>query len=656
MQSYNILSPDSGKKEGYLTFSSLKHLRFYLVHLIYWYAVFFTARLVFLGWHWEKTAQLPVSDLPGLLIHGSHMDLSAVSYLLVFVVLAGLLREFVPFKQFSLVLKIYYFLLHTAIWTAVAADLEVYQAWGVKLNAEVVYYCRYPAEALASAWSSPVFFLTGTGIVFGVFFWRLSFKKMFQPESYTGWNSLPVWKAIPVYLSLLMVVFLLIRGGIGLTPMNPGFVYFSENSFANHAAVNVTWNVVYDLNNRKESSEKEVSWFPNQVVSERLDSLFLRNHPSEIPRLLSTERPNIVLIILESWTADMVPALGGVDGYTPTMDSLIHNGLLFDQFYANGKRSAYGISSLLTGFPSIPDGAILKFPTKFEKMPSLGERLDKIGYTSWFFYGGDARFDNMNAFLLKSGFSNLVDQRQFRKEDQNSKWGAYDDVVLKRMNQDLKTISKPFFSVMFTLTSHEPFEIPVTPPHPPESVSDQYKNSIWYSDLSLGNFLREAQKEDWYQNTLFIFAADHGHRYPLNRTQQFVPERFHIPCIFFGPVLKPEWKGKRVSSVSSQADLAATLLNQLNVNSADFTWSNDMVKSPRNDFAYFNLNDGFGWVRPGYKVSFDFISEKVILETANDNLPDGKKSGFLIEGRSYLQGLYQYFNRIEWDGKKPLSR
>lgn len=652
MQSYDILSPDSDKKDGYLTLSSLKHLRFYLVHLIYWYVVFFTARLVFLGWHWEKTAQLSFSDIPGLWIHGSHMDLSAVGYLLVFVVFAGWFREFFQFKAFSLVLKIYYFLLHTAIWTAVAADLEVYQAWGVKLNAEVVYYCQYPAEALASAWSSPVILLTGTGIAFGVFFWRVSFHRIFNPDSYPGWRTFSAWKTIPVYLVLLIIVFLMIRGGTGLTPMNPGFVYFSENSFANHAAINATWNVVYDLNSREESSDKEVSWYPKEIVSAKLDSLYHRNQPSENTRLLSTERPNIVLIILESWTADMVPALGGVTGYTPTLDSVINNGLLFDEFYANGKRSAYGISSLLTGFPSIPDGAIIKFPTKFEKLPSISERLGEVGYTSWFFYGGDVRFDNMNAFLLKSGFSKLVDKSQFRKEDQNSKWGAFDDVVLKRMNQDLKTISKPFFSVIFTLTSHEPFEIPVTSPYPSASVADQYKNSIWYSDLSLGNFLKEAKAEEWYENTLFIFVADHGHRFPLNRTQQFVPERFHIPCVFFGPVLKSEWVGKRISSLSSQSDLAATLLNQLNLSSTDFTWSNDLVKSPRHDFAYFNLNDGFGWMRPGYQVSFDFVSEKVILETVQDGISAEEKGRLLMEGKTYLQGLYRYFNRIEWEGKK----
>lgn len=622
-----------------------------MIHFIYWYVVFLTARLVFLTWHWEKSNQLSFSELLGTVLYGSQMDVSAIGYILFFVVLAGWMRELFSFKHFGLFLTIFYFLMQTAIWTAVAADLEVYQAWGVKLNAEVVYYCQYPAEALASAMSSPVFLLIGTGVFWGVLFWRISFKKIFQPESYPGWKSLPRWITIPVYLPLLFFVFLMIRGGLGLTPLNPGFVYFSENSFANHAAINPVWNVVYDLNSRNESSKKEVDWFSTENVIASVDSLFLRNEPSARPELFTTDRPNIVLIILESWTADMVPALGGISGYTPSLDSIISNGLLFSQFYANGKRSAYGISSLLTGFPSIPDGAIIKFPTKFEKMPSVSERLDEAGYTSWFFYGGDVRFDNMNAFLLKSGFSKLVDKSQFRKEDQNSKWGAFDDVVLKRMNQDLKSIPKPFFSVMFTLTSHEPFEIPVNPPHPPASVADQYKNSIWYSDLSIGNFLKEAQTEDWYQNTIFILIADHGHRFPLNRTEQFVPERFRIPCVFFGPALKPEWKGKQIASVSSQADFSSTLLNQLKLNSSDFTWSNDMVKSPRHDFAFYNFNDGFGWIRPEYKVSFDFVSEKIILETGSDSLSHADHTRFLNEGKTYLQGVYRYFNRIEWEGK-----
>lgn len=629
--------------------SGFAHFRFYLIHLGYLLTVFFTARLMFMAWHWEKSAGLTLQEWAGTFTYGFLMDLSAAGYLIFPVLLLGLYREWAPFRTFRYWLHVHYFIAQTVIWTCVAADFEVYQAWGVKLNAEVVYYCRYPAEAWASALASPVFTLLAIGIATGVFFWRLSFRPFFQPERVTGWGKLPVWLRPPVYLLLFGLCFLMIRGGWGLTPMNPGFVYFSETPFANHAALNTTWNVAYDLSSRNESSKKEIGWFPRAEARATADSLIRRAQPDSLPSLFTVSRPNVVLIILESWTADMIPALGGIQGYTPGIDSLINAGLLFDRFYANGKRSAYGISCLLTGFPSIPDGAIIKFPTKFEKVPTVSERLGDAGYTSWFFYGGDSRFDNMNAFLLKSGFTRIVDKDQFRKEDQNSKWGAFDHVVLNRMADELTTIPRPFFSVLFTLSSHEPFETPIKPPFPETTTADRFKNSVWYSDNSIRQFFSRIRQEAWYDSTVIILAADHGHRFPLNRTEQHIPERFHIPLILTGPALRAEWKGKRIQEICSQADLAATLLNQLRLRSDDFVWSNDLMNPSRNNFAFYNINDGFGWIRPDYQVSYDFISEKIIQES-NPDYPE--KAARLREGKAYLQALYRYFDRIEWNQRE----
>jgi phosphoglycerol transferase MdoB-like AlkP superfamily enzyme len=220
-------------------------------------------------------------------------------------------------------------------------------------------------------------------------------------------------------LSLLFaaLIFLGIRGSVGEAPMNPSFSYFSGKQFANHAALNASWNLLYDLKYYLRHKGNSFVYLTDTEMRARTKKIMNCGTPGDAEPILTTKRPNIVVFILESWTADVIGTLGAEKGITPSFDELAGGGLLFTDFYANGYRSSFGVPAVLAGYPSNPEGSVLDHPLKMERLSTLGGSLRKAGYATQFHYGGDDRFDDMIAFLVHSGFEKVADREAFNRKD-----------------------------------------------------------------------------------------------------------------------------------------------------------------------------------------------------------------------------------------------
>src|SRR5690606_20642672 len=217
--------------------------------------------------------------------------------------------------------------------------------------------------------------------------------------------------------------------------------------------------------------------------------------------------------------------LGTMVDVTPRFDTYVEEGLLFSNFYAAADRSDKGLVNILSGYPSQPTQSIMKLPVKASKLPVLSKSFEEAGYATSFYYGGELEFANIKAYLMNGGFSKVVGKESFKPEDWNSKWGAHDHVVLDKLLQDLNSSEKPFFSTIFTLSSHEPFEVPIEPHIEGDDEESKFLNSLYYTDQSIGNFIEAAKKEPWYDETLIIILADHGHRMPGN-SRNYEKEKF----------------------------------------------------------------------------------------------------------------------------------
>ena len=300
------------------------------------------------------------------------------------------------------------------------------------------------------------------------------------------------------------------------------------------------------------------------------------------------------MILWESFSAQAVSALGGKSSdVVPEFEALVPEGILFTDFYANGERSDKGIVAILSGYPSLPKRSIVKIPAKSLKLPTISGHLNQNGYYTGYFHGGELEFANIRSYLLGAEFNTIIGKNSFSKSDMNSKWGAHDHVVLNRAFKDISKQPQPFFNMIFTLSSHEPFEIPTPARFPGSGLEGLYKSSLHYTDQSIGAFIQKAKKADWYGNTLIIILADHGHRL-LDESPRYDKSRYHIPMLWLGGALAV--RDTVMAKTFSQTDVAQTLLNQLNLESSAFIWSRDMFNPMSNPGAFYVYNDGVGFV------------------------------------------------------------
>ena len=205
------------------------------------------------------------------------------------------------------------------------------------------------------------------------------------------------------------------------------------------------------------------------------------------------------------------------------------------------------------------------------------------------------------------------------------------------MLSDLRSTREPFFVSMLTLSSHEPYEVPMNKVIFGSDEASLFKNAMIYADMSLGDFFKNASKEPWFKNTLFILVADHGHRLPLGRLGH-EPEKFHIPLLLYGEVLQKKFRGAQRQMIGSQTDIAATVLNQLKLKQDRYKWSNNLLNKNRNNYALYNFKDGFGWCSDCQTIAFDNVSKKIIYNTKSQ-LPESRTSETLKNSQAFMQNI-----------------
>jgi phosphoglycerol transferase MdoB-like AlkP superfamily enzyme len=603
-----------------------KRFEFIALYGLAWVVIFQFFRIIFLAYHYKKALEIPSSLWVNSARHGLPMDISFAAYILA---IPTLLMVFTGqhWNWYRKTLSIYTLIITFLITLLTVVDLELFRAWGFRIDATSLHYLETPAEAVASMGAAPVFPLLLLLIL--LFFLVNRVLQTIILRVMGSFRRSPHLYTVPAFLVIAGSLVIPIRGGFQLAPMNESAVFFSDKSFANYMAVNVPWNYMRSVLNAAYSNKNPFKYTDDAEANQMVANLYKVNGGTE-QVIDTTGKPNVLVIIWESFTAKVVAPLGGLKNITPQFEQLSKEGLLFTNIYASGNRSDKGMVAILSGYPAQPTTSIIKIPKKTASLPSLPTIFKERGWKTSFYYGGETEFANMKSYFLQQGFDRIIDKNDFDSKDMNSKWGAHDHIVLTRLLQDLDKEKQPFFSTLFTLSSHEPFEVPsktVIPGNDPEHL---FLNALHYTDESLGAFFGEAKTRPWWKNTLVIIIADHGH--PLPETRKDKPAEFHIPMLWLGGALKAA--PARVDTLASQTDLAATILNQMHFPSGTFAWSNDIFKRGRNDFAYFAFNNGLGWMRPdGFLVRDNIggnITEKKGALTASEE-------GF---AKAYLQSSF----------------
>ncbi|MEQ8425230.1 MAG: LTA synthase family protein, partial [Cyclobacteriaceae bacterium] len=439
---------------------------------------------------------------------------------------------------------------------------------------------------------------------------------------------------LPALFGATVFLILPIRGSLGVAPMNTGFVYFSnDNLYANHAAVNVVWNFGYAVQKMNRLRYPD-NFFDREQTEADFDNMFPGFDSTHY--VLKTKRPNIILIALESYTFRFIEPLGGLPGITPRINELVNEGILFNNFYSSGDRTDKGIVSILNGYPSQPVTSIIKDPKKTKSLPYLNKVFKEAGYRTEFSYGYNIDYSNFRSYLVNAGFDHITHSMDFPQELNTSKWGVHDHYVLEKAFEEAQQCKEPFFKVIMTQSSHEPFDVPMETVIPGEDANSRFLNSAYYTDKSLGEFIDRAKQTDWWKNTLVVITADHGHPQPDNDGLQN-PRRFKIPMLWLGGALSVQ--DTVVSTLGCHADIANTILGQVDMRDESFTFSHDLFDTGyKKPFAVFVYNNGYGFKTDSTLCVFDTVGGTYTGEEGNPTEYEKEL------GKAYMQKLYWDFN------------
>lgn len=603
---------------------------FFLRYYIFWILVFIFFRILFLLSLIPYEGSINTSEIFYSLLAGYRLDISTATYFVAIPFIITALRIISYNKILPGILMWYNAIIIMLVVVLSLSNIILYKHWGTLLNSRGLAYVAQPKEMLASVSTMELFLILG--VIFIVFFFINWFYKKFVQwnfEKITGVEK-KRWLALLIILPLLVIG---LRGGVQLIPVNESAATFSSSRMLNQVAVNNIWYLGHNVSQTGLSQKNPYNWMKPEVASAIANKLLNKNSANAFPIFNVTKKPNVVIVLLESWTADIIEPLGGIKGVTPVFNELCKDGLLFTSVYSSGFRTDQALISVLSGFPSQPNNSIIRFPDKTIHLPSITREFKNAGYTTSFYYGGETGFANMNTYLVSSGFENITSIREFESNKLNSKWGAHDEFVLLKQADDLNKSSSPFFSTLLTLSTHEPFEVPVSTPFNGKQEAEQFKKAAWYCDYSLGKYFEKIKNEQWFSNTIFILVADHGHSQPLKR--DFAdPAIRKIPLLIWSPLLKPELRGTQNNFLSAQHDIAATLLSSLDMPHNKFKWSNNILDSTRTNFAYLSLDMAVSWLQ-------DSSLTLIPLEAGwpGFNKPDPAQ----INGKGYLQHLYATF-------------
>ncbi len=434
----------------------IKALSFYA---LFWLVYFIIARLFFIVFQYKDSAHYSIGQLFASFWHGSALDISTTGYYMLLPVLVIIPHVFFNGNWYGRILKWYTFILIVFSSIIVVSDANLYSYWGFRMDYTPMLYLKTPGEAMASVSTLRlIMYLVSIILLSSLFIYGY---KRFIDKLFVGFNRVRYWwGAMVLFTVILGALIIPIRGGFGLAPINAGSVYFSKNMYLNHAAINAIWNVGTSAFTQK--PVKNPYEFGDLKTAENLvDSLNVRRG---VPvKVLNTEKPNILIFVLESFSGYLIGPLGGDSLVTPNINRYAKEGILFTDFYASGTRTDKAMPAILDGYPAQPAQSIIKEPKKTQSLPSLVKIFDGKGYHTSFWYGGEINFANFNSFVIGSGFNEIVTKNDFDPVNYNSKWGVHDHIFLGALKDSMKSVQEPFFKVALTLSSHEPFDVPMEP-------------------------------------------------------------------------------------------------------------------------------------------------------------------------------------------------
>lgn len=620
---------------------------FFKTYLLF-VCIFILQKPVFMFFYHSLYGDISWTDWFKVMWHGLPLDLSLAGYLTAIPGLLFIVSVWTLSDVLRRIWSVYFLVISILISLIFMVDLLLYEYWGFRLDATpLFYFFSSPKDAVASvnAWivlGGIMAMVVYAGVLYAILYGLLLQKRYFYRM------KLPYrrLRISGVLLLLTGLLFIPIRGGFTVSTMNVGKVYFTTDQRLNHAAINPAFSLMESLSKQKDFGKQYrfmSAGEANNIFVKMLDPAVLgrdtiavgtlQQSADSLCSLFTESRPNVIFVIMESFSSKLMKTLGGESNVAVHLDSLAQEGVLFTNFYANSFRTDRGLVAILSGYPAQPTTSIMKYPRKTQSIPAIAGSLKEAGYSAKYYYGGDADFTNMRSYLMSSGFDEIVSDQDFPMSERLSKWGAHDHLVFRRLLDDLRAEAAegksvgnntPWFRVLQTSSSHEPFEVPY------QRLENNRLNAFAYTDSCIGDFVKQFHELPQWKNTVILFVPDHLGAYPEYISNLEI-DRYQIPLLLVGGVIR---EPRRIDVYGSQHDIAATLLAQLSLPHDEFIFSKDMLNPASPHFAFFTVPDAFGVVTSDNQLIFNNESNSVVVDEGIE------RSKNLKLGQAYLQKLY----------------
>lgn len=552
-------------------------------------------------------------------------------------------------KQWKRPLRLFWFFVAAAIFLFGAlSEWTFWEEFATRFNFIAVDYLIYTHEVIGNIMESyPVgWLLSGIALLAALLTWLFRRRiSGLDGESPTGTRR---W-------GYAVLAFVLPWAAWHMADIDQ--MQFSENAYANELAGNGLMTFGAALRRNELEYKRFYRTLPVAdahrilaevgVEREPLSKALAKHHDESEgfdAQRLPFKRPprNVVLITVESLSAEYLGAFGNKQGLTPRLDALIKDGMLFTQLYATGTRTVRGLEALSLGTPPIPGQAIVRRPGN-EHLSTVGEILRRQGYETFFIYGGYGYFDNMNAYYAGNDYR-VIDRTDFPKGSVGfaNVWGVADEFLFDNTLSQLDRShadGKPFLAQVMTTSNHRPYTYPdgrIDIPSP-----GGRNGAVKYTDFAIGRFIDQASKKPWFADTLFVIVADHCAS-AAGKSKLPVPG-YHIPLILYAPRLLPPGRGNRMAS---QIDIPPTLLDVMGLPGDDHFFGKSLFEQEKDaPRAFISNYQELGYLKDGRLTVLGPKRrvETFLIDAKGDAKPTTVDERLRDEAVAYYQTAFQAF-------------
>ena len=588
----------------------LYHIKLFIYRFLIIILIFSISRLLFYFFNFSYFDSIGFGKLVKIMFFGIRFDISALYYFnILFILLSLIPGNFKNNRNYQKTLMLIFIIVNSVLLATNYTDTKFFDFEHKRLTSDIFTsewlgedFLTLLPEFIKDYWYLILIWLVMSFAMY-YFYPRFNNEKSFKDK----FNIYGISSQTVVFIVLMGIGLIFGRGGFQLKPLR--IIHAADYTSARNIPLilNTPFTLMKSVGAKSFTAAK-------YFEKEELDSIY-----SPLIKFKKNEKKNtnIVIIILESFSKEYIGGLNNGSGYTPFLDSLIKKSLVFTNAYANGKRSMEAMPSIMASLPALTDETYITSRFSSNKINSIATELSKENYHTAFFHGGKNGTMGFDTFTMIAGFKEYYGRNEYPNEsDYDGNWGIYDEEYLQYYCNKMSEFKQPFFTSVFTLTSHHPYEIPSKYQNNFPKGTLNIHESIGYTDFALSKFFESAEKTDWYNNTLFILTADHTAQAESSYYKSQLGN-YAIPLVLFHPT-DTIFKGTS-DIISQQADIFPTIIDYLGISNQIICFGNSLFHKD-NRYTVNYINGIFQLLKNDYLIQFDGNKTLAIYNVKTDSL------------------------------------